>query len=409
MSDVSDFLSAQKAQGEYDSQGAFTVDFSRAAERLAGFRLPSENHFLLKVMQIASRLGADAVKFKLESFRSSVTFRAPRACGVNDSEAIIGAFMSPLEEQDAVLADLVSALWGCLGPTTEEVCWTFTEGYSGRRIYIKDHRFRIEDFSIQTPLADGEMPCAFALSVLRRKTWRFWLHARRNLEAFHLLHNHCSLSRADVWVDGRPMERAKPSFYTRHRRSATWNLNHRPYDAVLYDLVPEDQGFKLARPSLSQYLVRNRVFNVWASGTRAYNSLQPDGVATPAWMLQLREDGKNLSLRSVPRLLSCKLVLAYDAQEAAEESGFKLTFVRHSVILERVSGVEPNFDLTPWHGCHLILDDDTLGTDLTGFQILEDQRLADLMRDLAPKVEILKSFLNEGRTLLVGLPPPRKP
>lgn len=55
-----------------------------------------------------------------------------------------------------------------------------------------------------------------------------------------------------------------------------------------------------------------------------------------------------------------------------------------------------------WRGCHLIVDDDTLGSDLTGFQAIEDERLPALLATLAPKVEVTKAYLAEGRSLLVG-------
>jgi hypothetical protein len=400
------FLTAQSAVGSYDSEGAFTVDFAEAADRLSTFRLPSESHFLLKMVQLASRLEAETVRVKLESFRTSVHFRASQAQGVNDIEAITRGFLAPLEVRQPALADLIAALWGCLGESTQELAWSYSEGYRGRRVFIKDFKFRVEDFQIQIPLADGELPCAFTLSVLRRKTWRFWVHSRRNAEAYRLLWERCLLSRVRVLVDGRPLDRADAAYFASHRPikgEFGETFANRPFHTALFQLAKENEGFELARPGLSRYLVRDHHFNVWTSGTRVNNSLKPDGFSSPSWMLQFRDNGVNLSMRSVAKRVRCSFVLAYDEVAAAEEAGFRLTFVRQSVLLERQDHQEPSFDIKPWHGCHLILDNDTLSTDLTGFQIIEDERLAELLKTLEPQVEIAKSFLAQGRNLLFGI------
>lgn len=400
------YLESQRAEGNYESEGAFTVDFAEAAERLSTFRLPSENHYLLKIIQLASRLGAETVGVKLESFRASVHFRAPVATGVNNLEVITRGFLAPLEVKDPSLSDLVAALWGSLGDTTLEVAWSISEGYQGRRIFIKDFKFRAEDFQIERPLKEGQHRCAFTLSVLRRKTWRFWLGSRRNAEAYKLLLHECALSRVKVKVDSRPLERAPGSYFARHRQQSVaigMPTIGEPYHTALYEIVEGNVGFEIGRPSLSRYLVRDRYYNVWASGTRVRNVLRPDGISSPAWMLQFRFEGKDQAMRTVSKQVRCRLLLAYDEDLAKTQVPLRLTIVRHSVLMQRAAPQDPVYDPKPWFGCHLILDDDTLGTDLTGFQVIEDERLARLLETLAPKVELAKSFLERGRALMTGL------
>lgn len=406
-----EYLESQKAEGNYESEGAFTVDFAEAAERLTTFRLPSESHYLLKMVQLASRLGAESVSVKLESFRTSVHFRAPVATGVNNIEAITRAFLAPLAVQDPVLADLVAALWGSLGDSTLEVAWSISEGYQGRRIFIKDFKFRAEDFVIERPLTEGDQRCAFTLSVIRRKTWRFWLNSRRNAGAYTLLLQECALSRVKVSVDSRPLEKCPSGFFAKHRQQASaigMPTVGEPYHTVLYELIEGNTGFDITRPSLSRYLVRDRYYNVWASGTRVRNELRPDGISSPSWMLQFRAEGKDLGMRSVTKQLRCRLLIAYDENQATEKVPLRLTIVRQSVLMQRAAVQEPVYDPEPWWGCHLILDDDTLGTDLTGFQAIEDERLARLLASLAPRVEQAKAFLEKGRQLVVGLELPHR-
>lgn len=396
------FLQEQAKEGAFDSEGAFTLNFEEAAERLAAFRLPSAQHYLLKVVQVASRLGAASMKIRLERFRTAIFFRAERGGAVTDFEAITRAFLAPLEVDDPVLADLAAALWGAQSETTQEVLWSFSQGYRGRRVFIKDRVFRTEEFTLEIPIPEGEPPCVFHLSVIHTKSWRFWVHSRRNAEALLLLTKSCVFSRVHLVVDGRAVEKADGSYLTDHRKFAGYSMSAAPYDNVLYELA-EDGGFETGRPGLAQYVVRDRHFNVWASGTRISNRTAPDGISSPTWMVQFRQKGEDLSMRQVPKHPRCRLILAYDRKEAADKVPLRLTLVRQSILLEHRPSVGWGIGIEKWHGCHLILDDDSLGTDLTGFQVIEDDRLLALLKTLESRLDWSKSYFEQGRRLLPAL------
>lgn len=395
-----EFLQEQATEGQYDSEGAFTLNFEEAAERLAAFRLPSPQHYLLKVVQIASRLGATSMRVRLERFRTSVHFRAHQAGAVTDFESITRAFLAPLEVEDPVLADLAAALWGAQSETTQEVLWSFSQGYRGRRVFIKDRVFRTEEFQIEVPIPEGEPPCAFHLSVVHRKSWQFWTHSGRNADALLLMSQSCLFSRVRIIVDGRTLEKAEGSYPTAHRTTSTgYGVWSRPCQNILYELV-EERGFETGRPGLAQYVVRERHYNVWASGTRLGNTLSPDGISSPAWMLQFHSQGRNLSMREVPKFPRCRLVLAYDEKDAKEKVPLRLTIVRQSVLMERQTSPEWGQGIEKWNGCHLILDDDTLATDLTGFQVIEDENLLRLLKSLESRLDWVKAYFEEGKGLV---------
>lgn len=395
-----EFLQERATEGQFDSEGAFTLSFEQAAERLAAFRLPSPVHYLLKVVQVASRLGATSIRVRLERFRTAITFRAHQAGAVTNFEAITRAFLAPLEVEDPVLADLAAALWGAQSPTTQEILWSFSEGYRGRRVYIKNRLFRSEAFELQVPIPEGEPPCAFHLSVIHHKSWRFWTHARRNADSLALLSSSCIFSTLSVMVDGRKLEKANGNYPTEHRRSSHFGeVSARPYHNILYEITSQG-GFQTGRPGLAQYVVRDRCYNVWASGTRVNNQLRPDGISSPAWTLQFRQSEENLSMREVEKFPRCRLVLAYDETEAAEGIPLRLTLVRQSVLLQQPASAEWGKEFVKWFGCHLILDEDTLSTDLTGFQVIEDERLTKLLEGLEPRLEWCKAYFSHGRTLV---------
>ncbi len=395
------FLKEQATEGRFDSEGAFTLNFEEAAERLAAFRLPSPQHYLLKVVQVASRLGATSMRVRLERFRTSIHFRASKAGAVTDFESITRAFLAPLEVEDPILADLASALWGAQSETTQEVLWSFSQGYRGRRVFIKDRVFRTEEFQIEVPIPDGEPPCAFHLSVIHRKSWQFWTHSRRNADALVLMSQSCLFSRVTLFVDGRVLERADGSYPTNHRRKSYYGgaPHADPYQNILYELV-EDEGYQTGRPGLAQYVVREKHYNLWASGTRLGNTMKPDGISSPSWMLQFHSQGRNLSMREVSKFPRCRLVLAYDEKEAKEKIPLRLTIVRQSVLMERQTSPEWGKGIEKWHGCHLLLDDDTLATDLTGFQVIEDENLLRLLKSLESRLDWLKAYFEEGKALV---------
>ncbi len=397
-----EFLKEQVSQGHLDSEGVFTLNFAEAAERLAAFRLPSEQHYLLKVVQVASRLEADSMKVKLERFRTSIHFRAAHGGAVTQFEAITRAFLAPLEVEDPVLADLAAALWGCQSATTQEILWSFSQGYRGRRVFIKDRVFRTEEFTIERPIEPSLPPCAFTLSVTHNRSWKFWEHSKRNADALTLLLRGCAFSRVNIVVDGLKLERADGKYPTSHRRLSAYHASSaRPYHNILYELASQD-GFESGRPGLAQYVVRERHFNLWASGTRVSNTMVPDGVSSPSWMLQFRQDGEDLSMRHVAKFLRCRLILAFDEEDAKEKIPLKLTVVRQSVLMENQPSATWGEGLEKWCGCHLILDDDTLSTDLTGFQVVEDASLIGLLRSLETRLDWAKAYLQQGREL-VGL------
>lgn len=400
---IDNYLSEQAKDGQHDSAGVFTLDLSKAASRLEDFALPSSHHYLLKVVQIASQLGAQEMRFKLEKFRTSVHFRAPVGGSVTNSEHIYRAFADPLNVQDELMSDLISALLGSLTKDVLEILWSYSEGHRGRRVKIKERHFEAKDFVLSKPLAEEDFPCAFTLSVLHPKTWLFWKASTRQLEASQLIEATTKLSRLTIFIDGRQMETAAGGFITEHRSSGDQGLYSRQgsaYHCLHYATTIDcANSFRLCCPSHSNYLVRNGTTNVWGAGTRPNNTLRPDGRSSPTWFIRFNVKDEYVNLRQVEKRVLCRAVVGYD-DNAPQGRGLRLVIVRNSVIvLDETPKVFAD-KLSAWNGAILILADNTLETDLTGFQVATDESFLRLIEAAEPLLEKAKQHWHENRDMV---------
>lgn len=398
---VDDFLAEQTAQGAHDSEGIFTLDLSKASDRLTQFRLPSPHHYLLKVLQIASALGANDITFRMERFRTAVYFRAPESGAVADSEAIYLAFSDPLTVRDPLLNDLVTALLGSLTEDAKEVLWSYSEGHRGRRVLIRGHQFEARDFILSKPLEKGEFPCAYSISVLHPKTWKFWECSRRIAGALQVVEQASPFSRVRIKLDGRVLSTAPSNSFLRHRarKGVLGSTFYQPYRIASYRLAEED-GFRIQRPHAANYVVRENDLNLWASATRLRNTLRPDGRSSPAWVLQFRDRTGDLSLRQVSRKPLCRSLIAFSPVEVRAEVPLRLTVVRNSVVVLDEEVPQWSERLPFLKGCTVILHDRDLPTDLTGFQVIQDEKFEARLQSLEGQVNAAQACLDRaGRAI----------
>lgn len=403
---VEDFLTQQASDGTLDSEGAFTLDLSKAADKLAAFALPSHSHYLLKIVQVAHRLLADEIRVTIERFRTVVRFRAPLAGSITDSEAIYNAFVDPLEIQDPLMFDLVSGLMGTITEENLETLWSFSTGHRGRRVFINSQRrFSIKDFQLSRPLDEEQHPNAYTLSVLHPKSWKFWLGAKRRAAAAKVLEDNCQLSGVKIFVDGRQFEIKSAKILNGHLPiKGFWGDGHfevrTAASNMLFLLANEDeQRFSLLRPSLSAYVVRADYMNLWVSGTRVYNSLKPDGESGVSWMLQFRQDNENISMRMAPKRVPCKAALGVGYEEG-KDSPLRIKIVRNGItVLERTLD-EYGKRFKQFNGCCLIFCDDELETDLTGLQVIQDEAFLERVESFKYLLPKVREFYEKGSKML---------
>lgn len=408
---VEEFLQQQSADGALESKGSFTLDLSKAADKLAEFALPSHSHYLLKIVQVAHHLRASKVEIKVERFRTVVRFKAPEGGGITDSEAIYRAFADPLVVRDPIMVDLISGLIGTITEQNLETLWSYSEGHAGRRVFInRERRFSIKDFTLSQPKDPDEHPYSFTLSVLHPRTWKFWQGARRRAAAVKVLEENCRYSGVKIRVDNREIDITPSHALNEHLSKREmiksdggyyWHQSAVANSNILYQMAaPREECFSILRPSLSGYVVRGDEYNVWASGTRVNNTLKPDGLSSAAWVLQFLEEGENVSVRSVPKRVRCQAVLGLNIANQGSHHPLRLKIIRSGVTVLEQEISEPADQLLPFLGCTLIIADSELESDLTGFQVIQNDAFIEKIlsyRHLVPKA---KAYFGAASELL---------
>jgi hypothetical protein len=408
---LQDYIKSQASEGELDSAGSFTLDLSKAADKLATFALPSHVHYLLKIVQVAHHLCADKVSIKIERCRTVVRFKAPTSGTITDSEAIYKAFYDPLLVEDPMMVDLVSALIGTITEDNLETLWSYSEGRNGRRVFInRQRRFSIQDFTLTQAKDPDEHPCAFTLSVLHPKTWKFWQGARRRAAAAKVLEDNCRYSGAKIRIDGRELDIHPSSVLNDHLRERSshtqdgytyWREDRVAADNILFDMAPpQTQRFNIKRPSLSAYVVREDYMNLWASGTRIQNTLKPDGESSAAWMLQFLQDGDNVSMRFAPKRVPVRAALALNAENSGKDEDLRIKIIRNGVTVLEQSMTAYSAELRDFKGCILAFADSSLETDLTGLQVIQNEEFLATVKSFQHLIPMARSYFERGKKML---------
>ena len=407
------YLQEQASGGSLEAEGKqFTLDLSRAADKLAAFALPSSSHYLLKIVQVAHHLRAETVKIKIERYRTVVRFRAPKGGNITDSESIYRAFADPLAVKDPVMIDFISGLIGTITDQNLETLWSYSEGHKGRRVFInRKRRFSIEDFILSQPLDKDDHPYAFTLSILHPRSWKFWQGARRRADAARVLENNCRYSGVKLFIDARELELHPSSELNSHLRvtrlidQGYHHYAYHPADNILYDMAgPDEMRCGILRPSLSAYVVRADHMNLWVSAIRVNNTLKPDGNSSAAWMLQFMEEGENVSMRFAPKRVPLRACLCMNLLGEAAHKPLRIKIVRAGVtVLEQAMDNEAE-RYKHFAGCILLFNDEQLETDLTGFQVIQNEAFLRKIDSYQPLVVKARKYFDVGKTMIQGHP-----
>lgn len=74
MSNIADIINDLKSEGELDSQGAFSLDRSKAREKMKKYQLVEPHYYVLEIMQAAAAGGASKINVEVDSDDCIITF-----------------------------------------------------------------------------------------------------------------------------------------------------------------------------------------------------------------------------------------------------------------------------------------------------------------------------------------------
>lgn len=406
---VERYIESQKKQGDLDSAGHFTVDLKAAAFKMSRYRLPSENHLLLKLVQLAVLMGAAEVDIRVGMRETTLSFLGPGKQLPNFQDSV-HALSDPLSAGDGV-GEFVSSLLLCLvSSRSRDFVWRVFQAETSQTLSL-DATGQVVFHGRALP--EGEARHEIKLGY--RVGWRLWEGAKRRTEALGLLKDSTRFCGLRITANQRKYELSQVAVLNDHVsefggsqfNAATGVMQNTRGPAVassvLFSLCSDQRsGVRLKTPPRAAY--RNkRGFVVWdqGSGPRAALSgagLKPDGTEVPAWMLHFVQGDRDCELSEVEDAPLCRAIIILNIHGPGNNEGPRVTVVRHGVtVLETTETVDGFEDLM---GCSLLFVDEELDTDISGLRIVKNEVYYRKLRGFAGLVERGHRYYQQASELL---------
>lgn len=158
MNELSQFLDQQRQAGAVESVGSFTVALEKARDKMGAHSLVSPEDYLLKLVQCATVLKVEELRIKLERRTVMVFFETPLEDRTVSVEAVQNAMLAPLEEQNPARSHLALAICALINQDPAELMWGEWDQGCGTILTLGTGRselFRNAPFPRQEPLADA--------------------------------------------------------------------------------------------------------------------------------------------------------------------------------------------------------------------------------------------------------------
>lgn len=381
-----DYIDEKSEQGSFHSEGSFTLDPSKAAGKFARNALPSDSHYLLKLVQVANQLEVESIDMMLRPTVKIVEFVVPEGeQPIKDVHQVGKALSTPMASTDPVMDNLISALLGSLSSSHRSTELRIRQGQREQRLRLDSSRRA--HISSNEGQASAKAAAVIGLSVSHRSSWKFWQTPPKLKAAVSLIQEQCAYSASEITLNGVVLESPPVSVLNEHLREiggssfsaidGSFRLGQKRVAAsnILFDLAESrDSGFSLSRPKSLAYLTQSKVLNLWAPGTRKDNELRPDGQEAPAWMLQFVRDGQGIGLAECPERGLFKAVLVMNIHGPGNHDNLRLKIVRHGVTVLELLDRDLGLRFDSFRGCTLVIANDDLETDLTGLQVVQNEK-----------------------------------
>lgn len=374
--------------------------------------LPSPFHYLLKAVQAANLLGVEELRIRvgfqatvLESPLSLRQFLLLRDLFSDDlGEAALG--------KESLSSHLALAMLGAVSAGNIRASWSI-HGAGRSTIVSLDSGFIAK---IRTsPEVEKTEALLCRLTVSHSNPWQAWRLWSRRREIGGLLGLQCCMSSVPITLDGRLVPLPGCWALNDHLREiygSTFDIlaavpsigQARVAASLLLFVTAESESgaFSIAPPELRYYRHQGEERYLWkrCSDPQA----RPDGTDVPAWMLHCVEPAtmSPMAFPSVPKRF--QTVLAFNLHGPGNSDPLHLKVVRNGVLISDEPVTLDDDRLDPLRGCSVVLHDDgELTTDLSGFQLVEDERYLETLLSLRPLVELGYRTFEElvSRTVLL--------
>ena len=396
---VEKYLENQKKSGGFDSTGRFTLDLRAAATKMGRYRLPTEDHQFLKVLQTAVSLGARELRLELGLRQSTATFVSSVSASHSiqtevDALAKTGAVDRPGNPQAFSL--FMSGLSTGLGG----IEWRMSQGSACCILRMEDKG----SLELSGPkLPEGEV--SHEVRLTHSSGWRLWKGLGRRHRASNLLSESARLDHAEpATINDHVSDFGGSQFNV--ATGVMQNTRGPAASSNLLFVLGSEPCIRVSKPPLEAYLERDGVV-VWAQGRRIPGAIsdagqKPDGLEVSSWMLQFVQGDENLGLDALAKgeTLDCRAVIAQNIHGPGNSESVRVTVVRDgvTVLKERETPDTPGMeDLV---GCSLLFADDELDTDLGGLAVVRNERYYRKLLSFAHLVERGHRYFQEGNRFL---------
>jgi hypothetical protein len=121
-------------------------------------------------------------------------------------------------------------------------------------------------------------------------------------------------------------------------------------------------------------------------------------------MLQFLQDGKNVSMRFAPKRVPIRACLCVNLLGDPAEMPLRIKIVRAGVtVLEQAMDQEAE-RFKAFKGCILLFHDEQLETDLTGFQVIQNEAFLEKIDSFQPLLAQARNYFDKGKTMIQGHP-----
>ena len=381
--DVEKFLREQSRPGQSISEGRFTLDAAKAAEKLEKFQLDDPRRYLLKLVQAAVASDCSAIRVKRERFHLRFEFNIPLDSPMADPESLLASVSGEELKQEPAVHHLMIAFAAARRTKHTSLEFQVTTPEQSIRIRLSPEQ-EIEFDRGKSYLETAE--CVF----LRREPVGFWSLLKGSEDrAFdhECLSTFCQFSPVRLTLDGADI---RTKWSPRKKTQGTW-LGQ--YDGIAMNLVEQfqDSGDHHISRRIDRRLFGSRQGElVWESALETFRlKLLSQGADT----FFIR--GLSASVPVAYEMVPTNLSAAYGcALNLSLHETARIHFVLFGVNIatkEMAFGL-PGLSAIGWW--------DFLKTDVTGLNLVEDRSLEKLHVQLRNEYKLLLSAVLENWQLI---------
>lgn len=346
MNELSQFLEQQREAGAVESVGSFTVAIEKARDKMGAQSLVSTEDYLLKLVQCATAAKTQELRISLKRRVVMVYFETEVEDLTLSVDKVSRSLTAPLEERDPARSHLAMAVCALVHQDPVELMWGEWDNQSGGTILSfgdgRSEVFREVPFPRDEPLADDRR--FFLLYFVKQPTSIPFGQTSREHKAVKA---RCSFAPMPIYLDGKLLGPSLPLFFSESDPAAPLTA---PYVGSLLIESGDEAPLRWhGQPHKPRSDLPHQLTSFAAGMPPIFRSSLPINFPVP-----VAETVNFSALYAIP-------VYLFGASH--------IHYVKDGVLLYPVRVHDSG------GGALAVLPGDHLKTDLTGFQVIENESI----------------------------------